>query len=86
MALDVRDTEAVVAALLGLGVPARIVWGAADRFPKIRYGERLTRAFSAPLRRIGGGKHFALEDHPGVVANEINARVATASASSPRSV
>jgi len=79
-ALDVRDTEAVAPGLPHLGVPARICWGAADQFQKIQYGERLARDLSAPLRRIEGGKHFTPEDHPAILAEEINALVTTVSA------
>lgn len=45
-------------------LPARVVWGAADQFQKLHYGERLARDLDAPLRRIDGGKHFTPEDHP----------------------
>ena len=64
--------------LPGLTVPARVVWGAADRFQKVRYGERFARDLGAGLRRIERGKHFTPEDHPGVVAEEINALLAEA--------
>lgn len=67
-ALDVRDTLAVADELSGLGIPASIVWGAADRFLKVHYGERLARDLGAPLDRIRGGKHFVPEDHPDRVA------------------
>lgn len=75
-ALDVRDTQAVVPMLPRLGVPARLVWGEADAFQKVRYGERLSRDLKAPLRRIPGGKHFTPEDHPEIVAEEINTLLA----------
>lgn len=71
-ALDVRDTEEVVSDLLGLKVPARLAWGAADQFQKIRYGERLALDLKAPLRRIEGGKHFTPKDPPDIIAEEIN--------------
>ncbi len=71
-ALDVRDTEVVAGDLPQLKVPARIAWGVADKFQKIRYGERLARDLAAPLRRIEGGKHFTPEDHPEIIAEEIN--------------
>lgn len=71
-ALDVRDTLAVADALPTLGVPARCVWGAADQFQKIGYGERLAKALSAPLHRIEKGKHFTPEDHPDIIARELN--------------
>ncbi|ESR24628.1 alpha/beta fold hydrolase [Lutibaculum baratangense] len=80
-ALDVRDTEAVAPELSRLNVPARLCWGAADQFQKVRYGERLAHDLSAPLRRIDGAKHFTPEDHPVVVAEEINALVAMAAGS-----
>ncbi len=70
-ALDVRDTLAVAGRLPSLGVPARIVWGAADPFQKVAYGERFARDLEAPLRRIEGGRHFTPEDHPDIVAVEI---------------
>lgn len=70
-ALDVHDTLAIVDALPGLTVPARIVWGEADPFQKIEYGERFARDLSAPLHRIPGGLHFTPEDHPDVLAEHI---------------
>lgn len=71
-ALDVRDTLAVQDALPRLRVPARIVWGTADRFQKVEYGERFARDLGTTVRRIEGGKHFTPEDHPDVIAAEIN--------------
>ena len=71
-ALDVRNTEAVAPDLPRLKVPARLAWGTADQFQKLRYGERLARDLDAPLRRIEGGKHFTPEDHPDIIAEEIN--------------
>lgn len=76
-ALDVQDTLAVQDRLPSLQVPARIVWGVADPFQPVRYGERFARDLRAPLRRIEGGKHFTPEDHPEVLAEEITALVAT---------
>lgn len=69
--LDVRDTLAIAPQLPALGVPARIVWGDADQFQKIAYGERLARDLDAPLVRIRGGKHFTPEDYPDIVAGAI---------------
>jgi pimeloyl-ACP methyl ester carboxylesterase len=71
-ALNVHDTLSVAGRLRDLRVPARIVWGARDRFQKIHYGERFARDLKAPLVRIEQGKHFTPEDHPDTVANEIN--------------
>lgn len=70
--LDVRDTLAVADGLADLDVPARLVWGAADRFQPIEYGERFAADLDGDLRRIAGGKHFVPEDHPGDVAGAIN--------------
>lgn len=71
-ALDVRDTLAVADRRPDLNLPARVVWGTADRFQSIEVGERLARDLNAPLRRIEGARHFTPEDHPEVVAEEIN--------------
>lgn len=70
--LNVADTLAVADALPRLGVPARLVWGAADPFLKIKYGKRLAHDLSAPLHAIERGRHFTPEDHPEIVAREIN--------------
>ncbi|WP_299820593.1 alpha/beta fold hydrolase [uncultured Jannaschia sp.] len=71
-ALDVNDTLEVADALSQLDIPARIVWGAADRFQKIKYGEWFARDLNATLVRVEGGKHFMPEDHPEAVAAAIN--------------
>lgn len=70
-ALDVNDTLAVARELPRLNVPARIVWGAADPFQKVHYGERFARDLSAPLRRLPEGRHFTPEDHPDIIGEEI---------------
>lgn len=70
--LDVRDTIAVQDELRPLDVPARVVWGAADQFQKVSYGERLARDLRTDLRRIDGGKHWTPEDHPTEVAAALN--------------
>lgn len=76
--LDVQDTLAVADNLPKLGVPARVVWGVADKFQTIEYGERFSRDLTAELYRIEDGKHFTPEDHPEIVAQQINTLVATA--------
>jgi pimeloyl-ACP methyl ester carboxylesterase len=53
-ALDVNDTLAVADALPRLDIPARIVWGAADRFQKIEYGERFVRDLQARMTKVEG--------------------------------
>lgn len=72
-ALDVQDTLSVASDLPRLGVPARIAWGAADPFQKLQYGERFAMDLNASMRRITGGRHFTPEDHPDVIADEIQA-------------
>jgi pimeloyl-ACP methyl ester carboxylesterase len=66
--LRTQDTLEVADRLPQLGVPARIVWGVADQFQKIEYGERLAWDLDAPITRIEGGKHWTPEDHPGEIA------------------
>ncbi|MCF7746526.1 alpha/beta fold hydrolase [Sulfitobacter sp. M39] len=71
--LDVNDTKSIADQLPALNIPARIVWGAADEFQKFEYAERLAKDLGAPLRSIEGGLHFTPEDHPAIIAEEINA-------------
>jgi len=78
--LDVQDTIAVQDRLPALGVPARIVWGVADPFQKLAYGERFARDLGTTVRRIEGGKHFTPEDHPDVIAEEIRSLAAEVAA------
>lgn len=78
LALDENDTVAIQSDLHHLGLPARVVWGAADQFQKVRYGERLAADLDAPLERLSGGKHFTPEDHPGAIAAAVNDLVRTA--------
>lgn len=77
--LDVRDTLAVQDRIADIRVPARVVWGAADPFLKVRYGERFAADLGVPLQRIEGGKHFTPEDHPGALAAAVNELVAEVS-------
>ncbi|MGJ7908048.1 alpha/beta fold hydrolase [Actinopolyspora sp. H202] len=70
-ALDVADTRAVSDRLPQLDVPARVVWGAADRFQKLHYGRRLAHDLGTELRRIDRGRHFTPEDHPEPIAAAI---------------
>ena len=71
-ALDVRDTIAVADLLPTLQLPARVVWGEADGFQKVSYGERLAADLGTGLTRISGGKHFTPEDHPLDITRAIN--------------
>lgn len=70
--LDEDDTLAISERLNALTMPARVVWGTADPFLKLSYGERLARALRAPLRPIEGAGHFTPEDHPAIVAEELD--------------
>ncbi|MCA1699473.1 MAG: alpha/beta hydrolase [Actinobacteria bacterium] len=69
--LNTRDTADLAAQLPSLDVPAAIVWGAADRFQKLTYGQRLARDLRAPIDEVDAGKHFVPEDHPDRVASAI---------------
>ena len=71
-ALDASDTLAIVNRLSSIGLPARVVWGEADRFQKLKYGERLAADLGADLTRLPGGKHFTPEDHPEAIADAVN--------------
>jgi len=82
-ALHTQDTLAVADLLPRLEVPARIVWGAADSFQKLEYGERLAHDLRAPLERIEGGRHFTPEDHPRAIAGAVRDLL---DAPAPRSV
>jgi pimeloyl-ACP methyl ester carboxylesterase len=70
--LDTRDTLVVAPRIRKLrGMPAAVVWGEADRFVPVEYGERLAHDLDVPLRRIPGGMHFTPEDHPDEVASAV---------------
>ena len=71
-ALRTQDTLDIQQRLHELrGIPARVVWGAADGFQKLRYGERLASDLSCPLVTIAGGKHFVPEEHPTLIAQAV---------------
>lgn len=78
--LRTRDTEAVAPALPSLGVPAAVVWGAADRFQKLRYGRRLAAELDAPIDEVEGAKHFLPEDHPDRLAAAVKTVLGAAAA------
>ncbi|MDQ3318282.1 MAG: alpha/beta fold hydrolase [Actinomycetota bacterium] len=71
--LDVDDTLEVSDRIPEIDVPARLVWGAADRFLPIGYGYRLAYELGAPIERVEAGKHFVPEDHPEPVAAAVGA-------------
>ncbi len=68
---DARHTRMIAHDLPRLNMPARIVWGDADPLG-MASAEQLAADLRAPLRRIPGGRHFTLEDHPDVIAEAIN--------------
>ncbi|MDP8977010.1 MAG: alpha/beta fold hydrolase [Actinomycetota bacterium] len=70
--LHARDTLEVAGRIRELDVPARVVWGAADQFQKVAYGERFAWDLGAELRRIEGGRHFVPEDHPEALAAAVD--------------
>jgi pimeloyl-ACP methyl ester carboxylesterase len=71
-ALHTRDTLAIQERLPELrGLPARVVWGEADPFQRLRYGKRFADDLECPLDVIPGGKHFVPEEHPEPLAEAI---------------
>lgn len=74
--LQTADTLSVAGCLPVLVVPARVVWGMADRFQKASYGARLARDLGVPLMAIEGARHFLPEDHPAEVAAAIEEVIA----------
>jgi pimeloyl-ACP methyl ester carboxylesterase len=69
--LRTEDTLEVADRLPRLGVPAAVVWDAADQFQTIEYGRRLAADLNAALTEIPSGRHFVPEDHPREVADAI---------------
>lgn len=69
--LDPADTLDVAPRLPKVDLPAVVVWGAADRFQKIHYGERLATDLDARIDILDEAKHFVPEDHPDAVATAI---------------
>jgi len=70
--LRTADSLQVADRLQELEVPARVMWGAADQFQKLPYGERLAWDLRTELWRIEGGRHFVPEDHPERVVAAVN--------------
>jgi pimeloyl-ACP methyl ester carboxylesterase len=82
-AFDVEDTLAVAGRLSELHLPARLVWGAADEFQKIGYGDHLAGDLNAPIDGVEGARHFLPEDHPERVAAVIEDLLAELSSGRP---
>jgi pimeloyl-ACP methyl ester carboxylesterase len=72
--IDKRDLADVATRLGDFAKPVLLVWGAADRFFKVAFAERLQQAFAdARLVRIEGGRTFVPHDFPDRLADEIRA-------------
>ena len=67
-AFDDRHTREVVDAVAALDVPARLVWGEADRFQTVAAGQRLAGLLGVELRRLPGLRHWTPEEAPDEVA------------------
>ncbi len=75
-AIDKHDLLDVSTRLGDFPKPVLLVWGAADRFFRIAFAERLQAAFAdARLVRVEGGRTFLALDEPERVADEIAAFV-----------
>jgi pimeloyl-ACP methyl ester carboxylesterase len=75
---DFEKLEAYRGKLGGLGVPAKIVWGAKDEFAPIGGAYRFKKELpDADLVVLDDAGHFLMEDDPARVAAEISAFVRT---------
>lgn len=54
--LRTADTLEVADRLRELQVPARVVWGSADQFQQLPYGQRLAWDLRTEVQRIEGGR------------------------------
>lgn len=70
--LDARDTKGVAERIGSSEIPARVIWGVADPYQKLHYGERLAMDLGTQLMRIENGRHFVPEDEPGPVIYAIS--------------
>jgi pimeloyl-ACP methyl ester carboxylesterase len=73
------EATSSVSAVRSERVPAAVVWGAADRFQRLAYGQRLVSDLHADLQTVEGGKHFVPEDHPREIAQAIGSVLERAS-------
>jgi pimeloyl-ACP methyl ester carboxylesterase len=72
--VDKRDLVDVGSRLGKFEKPVLLVWGAADPFFKLAFGERLREAFAdARLVTVEGGRTFVALDYPDRLAGEIAA-------------
>lgn len=71
-ALRTEDLSSVADRVEALDIPTLVIWGDADRFQPLRYGQRLTeRMRRARLVVLADAGHFTPEDDPTEVANLI---------------
>ncbi|WP_207425293.1 alpha/beta fold hydrolase [Pedobacter sp. SYSU D00535] len=66
---EVLDTAEVLKSV-ELSIPKRVIWGEQDPLG-LESATLLANALKAPLITIPQGKHFAVEDHAGVVSRQI---------------
>jgi pimeloyl-ACP methyl ester carboxylesterase len=67
-ALCTEDLTSVMDRVERLDVPTLIIWGAADPYQDVRYGERLARAMRRARLVVEEAGHFIQEDRPEEVA------------------
>lgn len=73
-ALHTEDLAARMPEVERLDIPVHVVWGERDPFQPLDYGLRLQAALrNATLHTAADGSHFLPEDHPGAVAEVIEA-------------
>lgn len=71
-ALRTEELASRMDAVERLAIPTLVVWGAADPFQPLRYGERLAEAMpNARLDIIAEASHFLPEDAPEALAQRI---------------
>jgi 2-hydroxymuconate-semialdehyde hydrolase len=67
-ALRTEDLTSVMDRVEGLDVPTLIIWGAADPYQDVQYGERLAGAMRRARLVVEDAGHFIQEDRPKEVA------------------
>jgi pimeloyl-ACP methyl ester carboxylesterase len=69
--VNTLDTLNIASRLPDLRLPARVVWAEHDML-SLESGERLAADLRAPFTCLPNAKHFTPEDHPDVIARNIN--------------
>jgi 2-hydroxymuconate-semialdehyde hydrolase len=75
-ALDSSHTEAIAAELGKIGVPAHVVWGAADPYQRPEWAPRLRDAIPGATLRLVDAGHFVPWERPDELVTEIRALAA----------